>query len=86
MALQHELSLDTGAVFPAAYARISNVTHTHNEFVAHVQWWVDAAARTELKPTVKSHSFSLPWQTTISLTDAYELLKDEPFFAGALDV
>lgn len=86
MALQHAITLDSGITLPSAYARISGIKHTHNEIVVHVQWWVDAAARLALKPTVKEHAFSVPWVASMTLSQAYAALKQEDFFSDALDV
>lgn len=86
MALQHSIELEYGIVLPEAYARISSVHHTHNELVVAVQWWSNHQARLDAKQPVKNHSFSLPWQETVSLTTAYNLLKQEAAFTGSLDV
>ena len=85
MALQHSIELDYGIVLPEAYARISGVHHTHNELVVSVQWWSNHQARLDGKQHVKSRSFSLPWQETVSLTTAYNLLKTQGAFAGSTD-
>lgn len=86
MALQHPITLDYGITAPEAYARIQAINHTHNELTVTVEWWFNAQARTDLARTIKTHSFNLPWQAGVSLTDAYNLLKLEDYFDGAIDV
>lgn len=86
MALQQSITLEYGIDLPNAYARISGIHHTHNELVAHVEWWADATSRLADKAPVKRHSFSLPWQETVSLAQVYGLLKLQDAFAGSIDV
>lgn len=86
MALELALSLDSGIELPNAYARVSGINHGHNELTVHVQFWSSAASRADLKPTIKEHSFSLPWQETVSLAAVYNLLKSEALFVNATDV
>lgn len=86
IALQHSITLDYGITAPEAYARIQSINHTHNELTVTVEWWFNAQARLDLARTIKTHSFSLPWQETVSLPDVYSLLKLEDYFDGAIDV
>ena len=86
MALQKEITLASGIVCPAAYSRISSITHTHTEVIVNVQTWADAAARTDLKQVIADRPYSLPWSDGVSLTSAYTALKETPDFVGAFDV
>ena len=86
MALQYSLTLDSGISLPSSYARISGIRHTHNETTVDVQSFATAQARLDLKPTVTSNSYSIPWADSVSLTDAYTALKSFPEFSTATDV
>lgn len=85
MALKQALALENGITCSQAYARISGVSHNHNELTAHVEWWVDEAARHDGLATVKTASFMLPWEAEVSLAKAYTKLKALPEFADAID-
>jgi hypothetical protein len=86
MALQHNLTLPSNIELPDAYAKVTCIHLTANEFLADVTWWAEEGARKTGLPTVHSASFSLPFQEMVSLEEAYEQLKLLPLFAGAEDI
>ena len=86
MALQHQLSLPSGIDLIAAYTRIQSVQHSHAETSISVQTWAsEQARRDELQP-VSHQSYIIPWHDEVSLTSAYEALKDFSEFSEAADV
>lgn len=86
MALQHQHTLSSGIFLPEAYTRISSIAYGHTELVVSTSTFADHAARLADKPAVETLSFSLPWTDSISIAGCYNLLKQQDFFAGAIDV
>ena len=86
MALQHSHTLDNGITCPEAYTRVQLIQHGHNETTVTIQTWADAVARQAEKPTIRTQSYTIPWADSVSLTSAYNALKAQDEYQGALDV
>ncbi len=86
MALQHTVTLPTGIVLTAAYARINRVSFTHDAIQVNIDWWANEQARIDELPTVRNKTYSLAFHEPTSLQSCYNVLKAHSDFTGSVDV
>ena len=93
MALQTDRTLDSGIDVIGCYARIRSVElrrSNSNIDIAQiiVDFFKDATAYSEGKPSIKTESYETTFDdtTTLPISDWYTYLKTLPAFTGATDV
>lgn len=91
MALQYNLTMDSGVVVNSAYATINQIFTIHNSSTnthsVNVEVYKDVAAFTAGNPPVTNIGIVRDFDPTasVSFNDLYTWLKTLPEFAGAVD-
>lgn len=84
MALQISYNSQYGFTAPAAYVRIESFAGGKDTINVNVQYFYDAAARTDQQP-IGYNNFQLEIENGATMADMYTALKALPEFTGSTD-